>query len=503
MGGKTVGSEPPSVHEIADYYSRRDVSEKIFSICEGREVVPVYSASKYGQRPSIVQYRDEIGILASRGMTSLHASVERWDNPMAITSDMTRNEMDEHRTGWDLLIDVDVNLPPGEYSPEDSLELAKRTVILLSQTLESHGLRSFSIKFSGNRGFHIGIPWECFPERVSGSWREDTPPEKPIESRLLYPDIPRSVVAFLRHRIRDVLRREIMYITRKRVEDPFSLVDVEENWGPRHLFRMPYSLNEKTWLVSLPVERDELLSFDRERARLDQVRASTGFLDDPRHGEAEDLLIEVEDWLGEQEDRKEKLEQKEARLQEEKMPAKPSLVGKKLAGVPGLRVPPELFPPCIKNILSGLEDGRKRSVFILLNFLSSCGYSWKEAGEMVREWNKKKNPEPLKDSYVEGQISYAMRRKKIVPPPNCDTPGYYRDILVCKPDNFCTSRKIKNPVSYALRKMGLQQKKKNMCPVCGRVFDTRRGLSIHMRKHAREKRAEREQEQKTQKGGNS
>jgi len=38
----------------------------------------------------------------------------------------------------------------------------------------------------------------------------------------------------------------------------------------------------------------------------------------------------------------------------------------------------DLFPPCIKNILNNkeIEDGRKRSLFILINFFTNIGWDW-------------------------------------------------------------------------------------------------------------------------------
>ena len=49
-----------------------------------------------------------------------------------------------------------------------------------------------------------------------------------------------------------------------------------------------------------------------------------------------------------------------------------------------------------------------------------------------------------------GQLRYHKQQKKKILPPNCDNPAYYLDIGICKPDNLCN--KIKNPISYAIRK---------------------------------------------------
>ena len=38
-------------------------------------------------------------------------------------------------------------------------------------------------------------------------------------------------------------------------------------------------------------------------------------------------------------------------------------------------IPEEYFAPCIKKGLSGLQDGKKRFLFILINFLKCVGWN--------------------------------------------------------------------------------------------------------------------------------
>ena len=110
----------------------------------------------------------------------------------------------------------------------------------------------------------------------------------------------------------------------------------------------------------------------------------------------------------------------------------------------------------IKLILNtGLSDGRKRALFILINFLTSLGWNYDDIEKYLKEWNKKNN-EPLRENYLLGQLRYHKTQKKKILPANCNNMMYYVDIGVCKPDNLCT--KIKNPVSYALRKSFFMRK---------------------------------------------
>ena len=119
-------------------------------------------------------------------------------------------------------------------------------------------------------------------------------------------------------------------------------------------------------------------------------------------------------------------------------------------------IPKDLFPPCITKGLMGMEDGKKRFMFILTNFLSMTGYEYERIEEELVEWNKI-NPEGLRDTILLGQARYAKMQKKRILPPNCDNNMYYKDLGICKPDNLC--QKIKNPVNYSKRKARYMNKK--------------------------------------------
>jgi len=119
------------------------------------------------------------------------------------------------------------------------------------------------------------------------------------------------------------------------------------------------------------------------------------------------------------------------------------------------------FPPCIIKILKGLTDGKKRALFILINLFRSIGMDKDELEKKINDWNKKNNP-PIKQGYIQSQLSWSYRKKPIMPS-NCKE--FYQGIGVCLPDNFCNL--IKNPVNYIIRKnfqanrLGKSNKKKD------------------------------------------
>lgn len=116
----------------------------------------------------------------------------------------------------------------------------------------------------------------------------------------------------------------------------------------------------------------------------------------------------------------------------------------------------DFFPPCINLISRGLEDGKKRAMFILSHFLGKVGWNKEQIQEYLTQWNTEKNREPLREVYLKGQMAHFNPGERL--PPNCNNEAYCKGIGVCKPDAFC--RRIKNPANYTLLKWKryLQQK---------------------------------------------
>ena len=57
-------------------------------------------------------------------------------------------------------------------------------------------------------------------------------------------------------------------------------------------------------------------------------------------------------------------------------------------------------------------------------------------------------------------------------------------MTVCSPDNFCQSKNIKNPATYAIKRSGVlkdmkKEGKEHICTLCGKKFSTLGGLGNH------------------------
>ena len=410
------------------YYKRKDVQEAMVAEAREREVGVCFGQHQFGKRPDVLLHPKDVLELVKRGVTSFHCSEERWTNPLTLGPDLKTHELNDLRAGWDLILDIDCK----------ELEYSRIAAKLVVDALHHHDLKCVSVKFSGNHGFHIGVPFEAFPQEVNG-----TP------TRLLFPEGPRKIAKYLQHMIHELLAEQLIGAaplsvlaqrTGKKVSelmkngrfDPFSIVNIDTVLiASRHLYRMPYSFNEKSGLVSIPVDPRRIADFDVTDARHENVVVNAQFMavkiveNDTRK-----LFMQAFDFNPPEE------------AQGEKAPGK-EFVASEIA------VPAGFFPPCIQRIHQPLDDGKKRALFILVNFLQSCGWSADQINEYVHAWNAAQ-PEPLREVYLKGQLRYVRTDKRVKLPPNCANAGYYQDLQLCHPDNFC--RRIKNPANYAILK---------------------------------------------------
>jgi DNA primase catalytic subunit len=427
---------------ILKYYSRKDVQRKILESSKDREVGVKYGEGGFGKRPDILQFESDIWEIAKNSATSFHVSVERWSNPLLLETGMNKKKQDEIRIGWDCILDIDTKF----------IEYSKLTAELLVDALKFHDIKNIGIKFSGGSGFHIGIPYESFPDKVDNK-----------DTRLLFPDGVRVIAEYLKRMIEGPLREKILstssvYKISKSLGkeekdllinglfDPFSIVEIDSVLiASRHLYRAPYSINEKKGLVSIPVKYEDLKNFDLNKAKIENVKTELDFLPKNVEGfEAAQLIIQAFDALKKQ----------SFTLHEDKN----TNIGRTY-DLPKLAVKMEHWPNCIKKGLEGMKDGKKRFLFILMNFLKSLSWEFEGIEKIVNEWNKK-NKEPLKEGYIISQINWHKQHREKMLPPNCVNKAYYADLGLKCSDIVCN--RCKNPVNFSLMKLrSLKQNKKN------------------------------------------
>jgi hypothetical protein len=391
------------------YYSKPEIQKAIFDFSQNREVCPRYFEG-FGKRPDSLQYESDIFELVKKGATSFHCSEELWENPLSISTNMDEKQLNGLRTGWDLILDID-----SKY-----IDYSKIYAKIIINFLEFSGVKNIGIKFSGSKGFHIIVPWKAFPKEVNN-----------VHTKNMFPEWARILTRYIISKTHDYLIKEVTKLSspNKYVRDTSAPKEVMPDLvlvSPRHLFRMPYSLHEKTALASVVINKDKISEFQLKDA--DPFKAEIkNFLPDCKQGEATRLLMQALDWS------------KESTPKEEKknIEYKPIQITDRSE---------KNYPPCIKKILLGISDGKKRALFALLNFFRSIGTEKQELEQILYSWNEKNNPK-LQEGYIKSQISYAIKRKPILPP-NCME--FYQGIGVCIPDELC--KLIKNPVNYVVKK---------------------------------------------------
>jgi len=478
------------------YYSRGDIRKAMFEFSKNRECVPRYFEG-FGKRPDSFQYDSDILELAKKGATSFHCSEELWQDPLELSTSNKEEDIKKNRIGWDLLIDVDSKyLDYSKIYGEILVEVLqshgiKHIGVKFSGSKGLHIIvpwKAFPKEMSGKQTREMFPEWprlicsylqsqitEKLKNRVIDMHDDSSESGKVLEiycSKCSNTPEKKSKITFLCPSCKTKMQNLVDVFARKRkIRCPNCQIEMDElekkdilvclnckldseknpeNFkervqskhidadlilvSPRHLFRMPYSLHEKTSLASVVISADKIKDFQPEQADPLKIQVRN-FIPDSQEGEASMLLRSA-------------LEFKP--LEEEKKEYKQSenLGKKQFKDFTITNLTPDLYPPTISKILEGIKsDGRKRALFILLSFFTSLKLTNEQVTAEIEAWNKK-NQEPLPPSYIKGQLIWYSRQKEAKLPPNFDK-HYYKDIGFQPTQEEIVA---KNPVSYVIKK---------------------------------------------------
>ena len=162
--------------------------------------------------------------------------------------------MSRGQKGADLVFDIDVK---GNY--KEAFKEGRKVI----DFLDSYNA-PYHIKFSGGSGPHIIIPYEAFPESLSGG-RFDR------AHKLLFQTVSSRSRA-------------------GHIDGSFT--------STGHFFRIPYSLNENTGLASLPLSREQYDDFTPSMAEVSNVQVDDDWFQEPDEGAKEALAEVIQDGLG-------------------------------------------------------------------------------------------------------------------------------------------------------------------------------------------------------------
>lgn len=456
------------------YYSDFEVQRAILKFAKDREIAVRFDGGYYGKRPDVIENMFDVRKFVKKGVTSFHCSEERWANALLLSDgSLSDEEKSKNRIGWDLILDLD----------GVCYEYSRIVGKIIIDYLNELGVKNVSAKFSGNKGFHIGVPFEAFSQNIIGIG----------ETRLMFPDIARKIAGLLVFELKGRVAKALLEyegslenIANKYKFEIDELVNNDMDsmnfeWmkvieidtiliSSRHLFRMPYSLNEKSGLVSVPIPNERIIDFEKYEAKPENVdpleTENYSFL---RYNldfgkDADILLIRAHE-----EENEEFYEKISARYSKQAKGEKRGIIftGDNSGDFFEINEEVEMkdFPSTITYALDNqFEDGKKRALFLILTFLHSIKWDEKHIEEVIFEWNDKQ-PEPLKRNYITAQINWFKSQPKILSPPNFSNDNYYKGIGIPKEiveEDMIRFRgmKMKNPLHYVFILLAKQNKNK-------------------------------------------
>ncbi|MDD3263982.1 MAG: hypothetical protein PHT94_03750 [Candidatus Nanoarchaeia archaeon] len=441
--------------EYIKFYNRKDILYELVLHSKSKEVVGTNNMNKFMKRPDIIEYESDILALIKSGVTSFHASEELWKDPLLLNSSLNKSKLNSIRIGWDLVLDIDC--PFFEYS--------KKATDLIVKKIEEYGVENVSVKFSGNKGFHVAVPFESFPQSINFSQTSNFFPEYPQKiAKLILDEISDEMRLYLLsknlsyEKLAEQIKKTKEEIITKDEEgkeilrvDPFIEIDTILI-ASRHLYRMPFTVNEKSGLISIPIDKNKIMEFEKESAKIENVIVDENirFLDRTKSKKDEALNLLIEALEHEKNSKSQSFSQRLLNFKTESTYTLSE--AEKLSREQRSKeiINESFFPPCMKR--KTIKDGKKRFIYLQSCFLQKMNWSIEEIKERIISINNQFD-EPIKENYVLSQMNYYVSRKYLTP--LCEN-TMYKEIGICKPDELCL--KIKNPWQYAYNKYENQKK---------------------------------------------
>ena len=247
--------------EVLAYYGqeRTDIAEALFRYGSDRRVIMTTDPGALSRGGGQMGFSGsaEILVTAQRALDGMEGSIPR--KYPAFHGTLARNMpaagfMKRPQKGADLVFDIDV---------KSNYKEAFKEGAKIIKFLDFYNA-PYRIKFSGGSGPHIIIPYEAFPDGAAGG-RFDR------MHKLLFQIISSRSRA-------------------NHIDGSFTSFS--------HFYRMPYSLNENTGLVSLPLRREQYDDFTLSMAEVHNVQVDEGWYWEPDEGAREAIAEMIRDTTG-------------------------------------------------------------------------------------------------------------------------------------------------------------------------------------------------------------
>jgi len=232
----------PSAKDILEYYgseSKSGIKEAIFEYSKYRQTMLVLDTSAFENRKRSVMLRSQDDIpnmaratlsreanpMAPRKYPAFHGTVKKYRHPNL--AGLREVQM----IGADCVIDIDIKV---------GYKKAFRAGESVVRLYDKYDIPYF-VKFSGGTGPHIIIPAEALPGDCG--------------------------------KFDEVSERILQFVMKKTgapgIDTSFS--------SPTHFLRLPYSVHERTGLVSIPLSKEEFYDFKPKMAEIPNVEVVQKF----------------------------------------------------------------------------------------------------------------------------------------------------------------------------------------------------------------------------------
>lgn len=244
----------PRIGDVLDYYRRKDVAEAIYRYGKDRKVKLTNEPNTLGGGGGNITIHspDDIAGLAKKFLEGNENSVPRkYPSFHATIGISSKGLMRQNHRGADIVIDIDI---------KDNFREAFKQGRKVIDFLDYYNV-AYRIKFSGGSGPHIIIPYEWLPKSLQNSG-----------------DFTR-----IHHIIFHII---LSRSKASHIDGSFTFFD--------HYYRIPYSINEHTGLISLPLHRDQYNEFTPSMASINNVQVDEMWFSDIDE-QAKEAILEMID----------------------------------------------------------------------------------------------------------------------------------------------------------------------------------------------------------------
>jgi len=239
----------PRIGDVLDYYKRDDIAMAIYRYGKDRKIKVTNDTSSLAGRGGqiTIQSPDDVVNLAKKFLDgNENAAPRKYPSFHGTIEVFSKEFIKQNHRGADIVIDIDI-----KDNFREAFKQGRKVLDLLDYYNVPH-----RIKFSGGSGPHIIIPYEWLPKSLQND------------------DFSKT------HHI--IFHTIVSLSKASHIDSSFISFD--------HYHRIPYSINEHTGLISLPLHRDQYNDFTPSMAEIWNVQVDETWFSDINDYAKESIL---------------------------------------------------------------------------------------------------------------------------------------------------------------------------------------------------------------------